>query len=443
MRGQPVMSRQDQLPNHQFVQFVLPNGSQLVAVPDVHAHGVGIAVSLPGSRFEPKPLLGHVTEHLIADREPYPSYTQFAAEVDKRTTGFNAEIYREAMSFVFGTTVSDLPETIDFAYRVIVRSRFSERMLKREIPGLVVEEKLDDDTIDGMLADLVDETLFSGHILGQRLFGSRQEMFAISVADIRHWHQRIIHSPIAVAVYGNVDPTPVHRWVSRRFGRLPSRGPLDTPRFVSRQSKLRIRTIQWPTQLIHIAVATFLPFGLGHSHRLVLSALNNHLGEQKRWGNRLLIRLIGKDRSTDRLVYSADSNIWNNRDCGKLVATTQAEPDKVEEVLRRIVEEYDRLRSQPLTEQELAVAKKWMVSLSARRNQDPERHAQFLAEQALVVGRPLVHQSFVDAVERSVTAERIQRAARRYLRRDRTSVILVGPVKRLRPRAIRRALAAL
>ncbi len=440
MRDEQVLSSQDESP---YRRFVLPNGSQLVAVPDVHASAVGIAVSLPGSRFEPKPLLGHVTEHLIADREPYLSYTQFAAEVDKRTTGFNAEIYREAMSFVFGTTASDFEETIDFVHRVIFRSRFSERMLKREIPGLVVEEKLDDDTIDGMLADLVDETLYPGHALGQRLFGSRQEMFTISVADVRQWHQRIIHSPIAIAVYGNVEPALVHDLVRRRFGRLSSRGPLNTERFVSKQSKLRLRMVPWPTQLVHIAVATFLPFGLGHPHRLVLSALNNHLGEQKRWGNRLLIRLIGKDQSTDRLVYSADSNTWNNRDCGKLVVTTQAEPDKVEEVLRRIAEEYERLRAQPLTEQELAVTQKWMVSLSARRNQDPERYAQFLAEQTFITGHPITHQSFVDMVDRAVTAERIQRLARRYLRRDRTSIILVGPVQRMKPSRIHRALSAL
>lgn len=440
MHDEQVMFRQDEPPYH---RFVLPNGSQLVVVADEHATGVGIGVSLPGSRFEPKPLLSHVTEHLIADREPYPSYAQFATAVDERTTGFDAEIYRESMSFIFGTTVGDFEETTDFVHRVIVHSRFSERMLKREVPGLVVEEKLDDDTIDGMLADLVDETLFPGHALGRRLFGSRQEMLTITVDDVRQWHQRIIHSPIAIAVYGDVDPRLVYRHVRRRFGRLSSRGPLSTDRFVTKQSKLRWRMIPWPTQLVHIAVATFLPFGLGHPHRIVMSALNNHLGERKRWANRLLIRLIGKDRGADRIVYTADSNIWNNRDCGKLVVTTQAEPDKVENVLRCIAEEYERLRAQPLTEPELAVTQKWMVSLSARRNQDPERYAQFLAEQTFITGRPITHQSFVDLVGRTVTAERIQRIARTYLRRDQTSIILVGPIRRLKPSRVHRALARL
>lgn len=422
-------------------QVSLPNGNQLIILPDDKASSVGLAVVLDGSREEPKRLVAHTTEHLMSDKGVYSTPTQFGMLLDDRALDFNAEIGKETTMVYFRFFLDNIESGFSIAENLILRPRFSKRLF-RERHGMQVEQMAGEDTLEGMIPDLADETVYIGHpALATRLVGSREELERVTVEDVQQWHQHLISGPITIAVTGQIDPAVALRLAKRKFGRTErSRETIYTP-FRSRQNRLMIRTVRWPIQLIHITVAIALPFGLGHAHRLLLSALNNHLGERRRASNRLALRIVGDNDL--RWAYSAHSTVWNHRECGILSVTTEVVADHVEPVLRMIADELNRLREVKLTSIELGLAKKWLTGLSAERHEDTVRTACFYGEQAHIAGSPITHSEFCERVEREVTAENIQRLARGIVRRDRTSVILVGPTQRLRRARIAASLDAL
>lgn len=417
------------------IRTTLRNGNRLLVLPDERMAKVGVAFVMPGARYETTPYIAHPTEHVMADRDTYPSYEQYASAVDSRTRGFNAEIGRETTVLSFGANPSGLEELAIFAKRIIIQRKFPERLVRQEMHRLIVEEMLDDDTVE-MIDDFENETVFAGHELARRLFGSREEMATLDVDDIRQWHRRMVRSPMTIAVVGQVDPISVQRIIQRQFGRFTVAGELPWQRFRSSQRRLRLRLMPWPTQLVHIALAILVPFGLGDPRRVVLSALNNHLGERSRWSSRLQIRFIGKEK----LVYGIGSKAWNYREVGTLSITTQCEVAHVEPVLRGVIEELVRLRDQPLTAQEFELMRKSLIELSEDRTNDPVRYATFLGEQATIAGSPVTHGEFLSKVEQ-LSPSSIQHLAKALIRRARMGVILVGPVGKLSRERLYRTLA--
>lgn len=410
------------------LQF-LPNGNRLVLLPDPHATSVGLAIITDGCREEPKLLVGHFTEHLIVDKGHYPTYPQYARRLDFLVRDFNAEISREWMVVYARTLPEDFVKCFQMASSTVLRPKFSKRLF-REIQGLVLEKKDGEDKVIDQLHDLGDETIYRGHALANRMVGTQEELLAVTLEDIRSWHAHLLSQPITVAIVGNFDPGLAKRLVTKAFGRLPQTSAKPGPRFIIRQRQLRVRPVRWPIQLVNLLISSVSPFGFGHPDRIILGAINNHLGEHLRWSSRVGLRLVGDDKL--RMAYTALTSVWHHRDCGELSFRTAIEPTDVEEVIRILVEEFRRLKEHRVNEQELATIKKWLIDGSGQRSQDVTQAATFYGQQVHVTGRLITHPEYVELVERTVTPAAIQRVARRVFRRNRTSVVLVGPTHRVR-----------
>lgn len=418
----------------------MPNGNRLVPLHDPQATSVSLAIVTDGCRDEPKILVAHSTEHLIVDKGRFPNYAQFARRLDQLAREFNAEIGRECMVIFARFFPVDFPRGYDMTSSMVRRPKFSGRLL-REIQGLVLEKKDGEDKVIDFLHDLTDETVYRGHPLANRMVGTKEELLAVTLEDIESWHAHLMAQPITVVVAGNFDPEMVRRKVTEDFGHLPRATAKPGPRFVCRQRQLRVRPVRWPVQLVNLMVTAVSPYGLDHPDRYVLSLISNHLGEQKRWASRAGLRLIGDNEL--RLAYSAITSVWHHRDCGELSFQTAIEPADVERVLRIVVEELRRLKDVKLTESELDTAKKWLIDGSAQQEQDALRSAVFYGQQVHITGRLVRHQVYVDLIQHSITTAAIQRVARRVFRRNRTSVILVGPTHQVRLDQIPRIFSAL
>ncbi|HEY3149740.1 MAG TPA: pitrilysin family protein, partial [Dongiaceae bacterium] len=148
----------------------------------------------------------------------------------------------------------------------------------------------------------------------------------------------------------------------------------------------------------------------------------------------LAIRILGGEGSnrlhqilrTERgLTYGAQANMDTLKEAGDFEAATNTRSDATGEVLKLIVDEFWRLQRERVGERELDGAKAYMAGSFPLTIETPESIAMQVVN-ALFYGLPLEQlQTFRERVN-AVTVDDIQRVARKLLRPDRLSVVLVG-----------------
>lgn len=300
---------------------------------------------------------------------------------------------------------------------------------------LGVERQESDDNAEEVLDEALDSSVFRGHPLGARVHGSREALASIPAEEIRAWHQQMIKSPLSITVVGSLDVKYVRQHLRRYYGRIASAGKVRSPRFHLTQHQLRTTFVPWPSGLVYIGLTTVFPFGLRDPRRLALSALNNHLGDESRWSNRLVLSL----RGDNRLVYTVGSSIYSYREASILTTTTSCDPENVPRVLQAITQEYHRLKTTLLDPKEIALVTKSMLANSEDRSESSLKYANFLSRQLYTTGQVVTHRSLRERLPIATTSAAIRSVARLLLR-DRTSLVLVGPMKHINRRQVVRAL---
>jgi hypothetical protein len=148
----------------------------------------------------------------------------------------------------------------------------------------------------------------------------------------------------------------------------------------------------------------------------------------------LAIRILGGEGSnrlhqvlrTERgLTYGAQANMDALKETGDFEAETNTRSDATGEVLRLMVDEFWRLQRERVGAIELENAKAYLTGSFPLTIETPESIAMQVVT-VLFYGLPLDElQTFRERVN-AVTVDDIQRVARKYLRPDRLSVVLVG-----------------
>jgi len=144
-------------------------------------------------------------------------------------------------------------------------------------------------------------------------------------------------------------------------------------------------------------------------------------------------RLFTHLREEKGYTYDARSSLDARDHRGDWSASTNVRTEVTEPALRDLLEEVRQIREMPVSDQELADAKRSMIASFALSLESP---AQML-DLALTQWRYKLPADYWDRyAERvmAVTKEQIQAAARTYLAQDRLQIVLVGdPARALEP----------
>jgi zinc protease len=116
------------------------------------------------------------------------------------------------------------------------------------------------------------------------------------------------------------------------------------------------------------------------------------------------------------------------KQAGAFMAGTNTRTETTAEVLRLMVDEFQKLQRERVQERELAAAQAYLAGNFPLTIETPDAIAAQVLD-VLFYGLPLGEiESYRERVN-AITADDIQRVARQYLKPDRLSVVLVGDAK--------------
>jgi predicted Zn-dependent peptidase len=232
---------------------------------------------------------------------------------------------------------------------------------------------------------------------------------------------RALYRPdrMVLAVSGRVDRDRVVRLAERLFDRLPRAGEPVPPAAASAVASGQRRVIERPGHQAQIAIGFPAP-GVEASDYAALKLAGAVLGGGM--ASRLFVALRGQAG----LAYSVGAQMPFRIGPGFLMVYTGTAPDNIAVAEAGMRRELERLRTEGVTEAELARAKRYLVGALAIDRRTNARRAWYLARfETVGVGWDFPER-YVRAVE-AATADDVLTAARRYLVRPTTVVLEPRP----------------
>jgi zinc protease len=277
--------------------------------------------------------------------------------------------------------------------------------------------------------------VYGDHWLGRPPTGDLQSVARITRADLVRFHARNWMPQRALfALCADVDPAAVRKRFERRLaGWKPG---VNTPPLAPSFPERGVRTALFESERaqVHLYVG-HLGIRRIDPDYAALVVLDHVLGTGPGFTNRISKRL----RDELGLAYTVHAAIHPSAGVhpGTFTAYIGTSPKHVGTALAGFLEEIHRIQDEPVGEEELAVAKDYVVGSYALHFQRAARRAGYLISQERH-GLPEDHLERYPRELAEVSAADVQRVARAHLFPDRVCVAAAGPLK---PADLERAVA--
>jgi predicted Zn-dependent peptidase len=317
-------------------------------VPSVRSVALGLWVRT-GSRDETPAQAGvsHFLEHLLFKGTERFSAIEISERFDGLGASVNAATGKETTHLYARFLDEHTEEVFDLLAEMLLAPTYPEVDSERDV---VLEEiAMYEDEPQDRVHDFLAEAVFDKHPLGRRVLGDSEVIASIPVPQIDAYHRaRYTGEDIVVGAAGHLDHGRIAELAERLIA--PPAGGNGTPAAAAVQEAARLRFFEKDTEQYHIC---FGAPGLRRDdeRRFALAVLDSI------FGGSTSSRLFREVREKRGLAYSVGSYNEQYTDSGLVATYVGTREDNVEEACAIIGAELQRLRSEPVTAEELARAK--------------------------------------------------------------------------------------
>ena len=308
---------------------------------------------------------------------------------------------------------------------MVLEPRYPKREFERQKERLTSRMLIEQEDPRVMASRRFRRLIYGDHWLGRPVHGDLESVAEIRASDLRRHHARHwVGRRLLIGVCGDVDPRAVKRVFERALAGLEPGTPYEMredrlPRPGTRVGVFRASRAQVHLYLGHLGIRRNDP------DYPALVVMDHVLGTGPGFTNRISRRL----RDELGLAYSVHADIHSSAGLrpGTFTAYIGTSPDKVETALGGLLHEMRRVQAQPVEEQELEMAKSYLVGSFCLGFERASRRAAYLVASE-VFGLPEDNLERMPQKFAAVTAADVQRVARQHLKPDACSLAAAGPV---------------
>jgi predicted Zn-dependent peptidase len=407
--------------NHRVQTDTLPNGLVVITEPMEHVHSVSVGIWLrTGSRCEPPGLNGisHFIEHMVFKGTTRRTAEDIAREVD--SVGGMLDAFTSKEMVCFNTRVLDehLPKAFDVLADMVLDPKFAEDEIDREKSVILEEIRMTQDNPEDLVHELFTQNFWAPHALGKPILGTPETVSAFTRDTLRTWFkQRYAPNNMVITAAGHLTHAQLVDLVSERFANGTSAGEDAAEATPQPASHVTLRT-KHELEQVHICMGVpALP--MTDRRRFGVAVLNNVLG------GGMSSRLFQNIRERQGLAYAIFSELNSYRDAGALSVYAGTSLDTASQLVRSVLDEFRRLRDEPLSVAELRRAKDHLKGATLLALEGSGQRMNSLARYHMYFNRHFTAQDLIALLE-SVTVEDVQQLAREFFQPGRMAASVVG-----------------
>ena len=293
---------------------------------------------------------------------------------------------------------------IELLADVVVNPTFAEEMLETERTVALADLVALRDDMYRYPMRLANELAFRGHPYGIPASGTETSLPTITAEQLRIWHRsHVLEAPTVIALVGDLDADELAALAARELSRLRIATPRELPK------------AQWPS-IVDVAVETrdkaqtalalYFEGPLRNDDDRFVGAMISSVASGL--GGRFFDEL----RDKKSLAYTVQAFSSARRLAGTFASYIATSPEKEDVARDGLLEEYRKLREQPVTPDELERAQTFAIGVHAIRQQSGGAVLSDIID-AWLFGNLEELERYEERV-RAVTRERMLRFAQRY-----------------------------
>lgn len=323
--------------------------------------------------------LAHFVEHTTFKGTTKRSAFQILNELERVGGDLNAFTTKEHTIYHAAVLHEHVGKAISLLSDIVFNSTYPEAEIETEKEVICDEIESYNDSPAELIFDEFENLLFDGSPLGHSILGNSQRVRSFTSADAQRFARRHYRPDNTIFfAYGDVE---FERLVKSLTSSIQS---IEFPdAFVSRLEG----NVTFNTQHVapkkhhqaHVMIGT-KTFAADDERRITLFLLNNILG-----GPGMNARLNLSLRERRGLVYTVESNMTTYSDTGLWAVYFGCDHHDVKQCQRLVQKELNRMMDHPLSERQLAAAKRQLKGQMAIAS---DNHEQL----ALDVARTFLHE---------------------------------------------------
>jgi zinc protease len=337
---------------------------------------------------------------------------QIAEESESLGGSIGASVGSETFGWSFSVPAANLQPALALLGDVIQHPTLPDDALETERSVMMTDvARLRDDMYRYPMR-LATEATYDGHPYSIPAGGTEESLRSLSSGDVREWYRTaLLRAPFAIALTGEMDADEAANIVADKFSELTlaARESLSVPKWPGDSVVRSVRRDKNQSALV---------LGLPSPSRAdddrfaahVLASIASGLGG----------RFFEELRDRRSLAYTVHAFGSEHRLSGEFMAYIATSPEREGEARDALIEQFNSLRTAPVTDEELARAKRYMLGMHDIRQ---ESGGAILGDivNAWLLGAGLFElDSYVTRIA-AVTADDIQRLALDYF--DTTRVV--------------------
>jgi len=404
------------------VRDVLDNGLRLLTESIPHVRSVSLGVWLTrGSRHEGDqwPGISHFVEHMLFKGTTTRTAEEIAQTVDSVGGQMDASTGKENANYAIKVLDDHLPLAVDVLSDVVLHPRFAPDDIERE-KGVVGEEiKMVEDMPDDLVHELFLERFWPGHPLGRAILGTPESVNGLR-SDVLHDYFSGVYTAdnLIIAAAGNIEHGRLRDLIDRAFGGVRTNGPGPVERPPVEHGLVYVRTKDLEQSHVCMGVGAYRQ---NHDARYAALVFNTLLGGS------MSSRLFQNVREKRGLAYSVGSGLSAFRDAGLLSIYAGCSNQRVDDVVRVIMEELRAVVAAPVDASELVRAKDNVKGSLILGLESTWQRAAYLARQEIYFDEPFTLDETLAGID-AVQIEDVARVAKDLLTRTPVSLAVVGDV---------------
>ncbi len=381
----------------------------------------GASLDAPGKRGAI-----HLMTGLIEEGAGELDAQEFAAAQEALAAGFGFGVYDDSLSVSARFLTENRDEAVALLRSALVEPRFDEDAIERvrgQVLSVIRSDLEDPDSIAGRRFN---ELAFGEHPYGSSLEGTKESVSALTRNDIVAAHRSVlVRNRVHVGAVGDITAEELGSLLDTLLGGLPDSGAAD-PVPVEPVFEGGVDIVPYD---VPQSVALFGHRGISRDDPDFFAAfvLNTVLG-----GSDFNSRLMQEVRRKRGLTYGVSTYLVDKDSADLMIGYVASANDRIAEAIDVVRDEWVRIASEGVTDEELEAAKTFLTGAYPLRFDGNGRIAGILLGMQ-ISGLPLDYIATRNDNVRAVTGDDIKRVAARLLDPDRLTFVVVGQPEGIEP----------
>ncbi|MEI7511939.1 MAG: pitrilysin family protein [Candidatus Uhrbacteria bacterium] len=406
----------------------LKNGMHAIVVPMKGSASMTLMVlARVGSRYETKEISGasHFIEHLMfKGTKRRPNAQTISKELDRYGADYNAFTSKDLTAYYIKMDSAKAALAVDILHDMLFHSKFDPKEINQERNVIIEEIKMYEDNPRAHVEDMLEEALYPDSTLGWNIAGPRDVIRVVTPKQLTTYRDAYyIPSRMCVVASGNV-PKDIWTRLEKTFGSVKApKKPVDhafAPFVVPEKLAEPISFEDKATEQTQLSMA-FHGLALGDPRMPAANLLSAILGGS------MSSRLFVEVRERRGLCYAISAGHQAMEDTGLFTVMLGLDKTRMEEALKVIWDELNKISTKPVSADELRRAKDHVRGKLTLALEDSSAYADWYGRQWLFQKKQESPEQRLKRLE-AVTSADIKRLAAQLFRKEHMAAAVIGPL---------------